>query len=294
MQQKIKTKLKPVFYKLINFRHSIINQYSSKKGTDKSSKLDIVVNLTSYPKRIDKVYLTIETLLQQTLKPQRVVLWLSEQEIKPHQLPKTLLRQQKRGLEIRFVKENYKSYNKLIFALKEFPQSLLITADDDMYYPKWWVQKLYEAHLKTPDCIVCYRAHPILLKNTSQLLPYAQWVDTFYPSTSPTLDVFPTGVSGVLYFPGALDDEVFNTKAFQKLCPHGDDIWFKAMSLLKGVKCRKVFEKNILFRTIPNTQEDCLHVRNLYQNENDLPLEKVFDKYELYGVVDQNSKCVLK
>ena len=48
----------------------------------------------------------------------------------------------KNGLEIRFVKD-IGSYTKAIYAFKEFSESIIVTADDDIFYPKDWLKKLY-------------------------------------------------------------------------------------------------------------------------------------------------------
>ena len=37
----------------------------------------VIVSLTSYPKRINTVWITIETLLRQSFKPDKIILWLA-------------------------------------------------------------------------------------------------------------------------------------------------------------------------------------------------------------------------
>ena len=68
------------------------NSQKEKLGINtKKRKEKIVVSLTSYPKRINVVWITIETLLQQTIKPDEVILWLADSQFKEiEELPKAI------------------------------------------------------------------------------------------------------------------------------------------------------------------------------------------------------------
>ena len=56
-------------------------------------KNDVIVSLTSYPPRIKTVHLTIESLLMQTQRVKKILLWLSPEEFpnKEDDLPSELL-----------------------------------------------------------------------------------------------------------------------------------------------------------------------------------------------------------
>ena len=61
-------------------------------------KENIIVSLTSYPKRIGTVWLTIETLLRQSVKPDEIILWLAQEQFKSIDvLPRELIELQKCG-----------------------------------------------------------------------------------------------------------------------------------------------------------------------------------------------------
>ena len=55
-----------------------------------------------------------DLLLQQTLKPDEVILWLSEEQFPNKQLPENLTRLQEFGLSIKWCKDDIKSFKKLI------------------------------------------------------------------------------------------------------------------------------------------------------------------------------------
>ena len=96
----------------------------------------IIVSLTTYPGRIDTVWLAIETLLRQKIKPDMVILWLSKDQF-PNlgTLPHSLLQLANRGLRIELRDGDLRSHKKYYFARQEFPNATLVLADDDIFYP---------------------------------------------------------------------------------------------------------------------------------------------------------------
>ena len=269
----------------VALRLNLKNSFSRKSGVSKSKNSpEIIISLTSMPSRIDKVYITIETLLQQSLKPDRVQLWLAKDEMSIDDLPETLLRQEKRGLEICWIDKSMRSYNKLVPSLEKNPESVIVTADDDVVYPRWWLKIIVDAWRENLDNIVAYRTKIIEKITEDKLAPYSKWSEK--SGTFSSLAVFPTGVSGVLYPPGSLSPETLNREVFSELSPSADDVWFKAMSLLNETPCRRVFNKNKKWKNIIGTQEQRLSNTNNKgvpgERPNDIQLRKVFSRYELY------------
>ena len=84
----------------------------------------LIVSLTSIPSRIDDLWLVIETLFRQSYKPDEIILWLSKDQFEFAVLPVKLLKQQRRGLQIKFVDGDLKSHKKYIYAIETFPSSL--------------------------------------------------------------------------------------------------------------------------------------------------------------------------
>lgn len=249
-------------------------------GIEKESSRKIVISLTSYPGRFSKLHLVLYSLLTQTTKPNRVVLVLSKREVKSEtEIPPKVLFLRRLGLEIKFAEKNYRSYNKLIHTLKDFPEFNIITIDDDIIYPRWFLEKLYLKHKEYPKDIICYRAH-LIKKSLSKIKTYLDWFDYDLERFSQGANLFPTGVGGVLYPPKCLNKEVFNSKAFLKICPLNDDVWFKAMSLLNQTNCRRVFKnKNIEPLPLRGTQKTRLSIQNVGLNKNDEQIKNVFTRY---------------
>ncbi len=271
--------MKVSFLKEVYF--GFLNRFSHKQL---SGSIDVVVSLTTFPARIDKVYITIESLFRQNVQPKVIHLWLSSLEIDPDKLPKSIRRLIKRGLKVSFVKENVRSYKKMVYALGAYPESVIITVDDDIIYPAFWLEKLYETHIKYPEDIICYRGHNIQLDKHGKIYPYQKFMEnknSIAKHNESSYSLLPTGVSGILYPPCSLNQIVTDKDKYMRLAPHADDIWFKCCSLLNGRKARRVFRKNIHFPVIKGTQKVALYKKNVYENLNDIQLNDVFNEYDL-------------
>lgn len=257
-------------------------------GVSSNAPEQITISLTSYGPRIENVYLTIESLMQQSLKADRIVLCLAKSEFSERDLPTTLKNQRERGLEILFCAENIGPYTKFFYTMQKYPDDIIITVDDDFIYPIDTVDSLYRAYLKEPQVIHCNRAHQMLMAKPGQLQPYQKWNFDKAPEKA-TLCTFPTGVGGVLYFPGSLDEAVFDKETFLKLAPNSDDVWLKAMSLRKLVKCRRVQSLSVFTQkavSIPGSQVVSLKRSNKNKKTgNDLAISNVFGKYNLYPII---------
>lgn len=260
--------------------------HSSEPGVGNTLDHEIVVSLTSYEKRIGDAYLCVESLLQQSLRPDRIILWLSRSNFPNGKVPALLRKQESRGLEIIFTDEDLGPYKKYVYALERFPRSLVITVDDDILYPVDMVEQLYDAWLENPETIQCHRAHAMRLDKPGQLAPYRKWASC-PPGRPPSSLVFPTGVCGVLYFPGALHEDATNRDQFLRLCPMADDIWLKAMSLKNGTLSAVVDDPRYWkdrFLTITGSQCMALKQENWKRGRgNDEKLAAVFAEYDLFA-----------
>jgi hypothetical protein len=217
--------------------------------------------------------------MQQTLKPNRIILWLGDTNM---DIPLTLRAQERRGLEIKYC-EDIRSYKKLIPALKEFPESIIITVDDDCLYHFSIIENLVKAYKKNPSNIYALRIHRMKLNSKGILNNYSQW-DWDYQGFDSSFLNFPTGIGGILYPPHCFTDEVFNKNVFMDICPHADDIWFKAMSLMNGILSQKAFSDSKIENYIINEKVQnnfSLSKINNDKSMNDIQIKAVFKKYGL-------------
>lgn len=213
--------------------------------TTQKRNTKIIASLTSFPGRIDTVYKTISTLLTQTLKPDEVILWLAEEQFPDKKLPENLTNLEQYGLSIKWC-EDIRSYKKLIPALREYPNDIIITFDDDLYYAEDTIETLYASYLKHPSDIHAHRCGLVKIKNDKiQDVSMRKLYFTTFKESS--YFIRQIGYGGVLYPPRALHPDVFDVKKYTELVPTHDDIWFWVMAVLNYTKIRSVkgYEESI-------------------------------------------------
>lgn len=251
-----------------------------KKHTSSCDK-EIVVSLTSFPPRIDKVHLCINSLLRQNLSADRVILWLAESQFPDkNKLPKKLLELEREGLQIRFCND-IKSYKKVFYTAQEYQDSIIITADDDTLYPENWISGLINTYMQYPDCVCCYRAHEMVF-NDNGIAPYEDWISLSPNVKGPSSKLVPIGVGGVLYPPGYFVNVDFNFDVISKLCPSADDLWLKAIGIKNGYKAVKVDKNSKEWFTLKKTQGVALmHINTEGKALNDVAINNLIHYYKL-------------
>lgn len=132
----------------------------------------LIVSLTSYGARLGTAHIAIESLLRQDLEPDAIILWLTADDAAS--LPPAIERQQRRGLVVR-VCPDLRSYKKIVPALEAFPEATIVTADDDLMYPRAWLRELVKCQRAHGDAIPCHRAHRMTFDATAALRPYTDW-----------------------------------------------------------------------------------------------------------------------
>ncbi len=200
---------------------------------------ELIVSLTSYPARFGTLHLTLRSLLAQSAKPDRLLVWVAHDDM-PF-VPQTVRALEQFGLEVRSC-DDMRSFMKLVPTIDAFPDAFIATADDDIHYPREWLAALIDGACQVDPAIVSHRAHRPLRKACGARAPYRQWrFDVQDAGARATCsDIMPTGVGGVLYPPGSLHPMVTDRSAFERLCPHGDDLWFYWCARMAGTRFRKV------------------------------------------------------
>lgn len=202
------------------------------KVGDSKEEIPLVVSMTSFPARIDRCWISVETILQQTIRPSLFLLVLAEEEFPNRKIPRILARQVARGLTIQWEKKNGKSYDKLLPALAAYPHLPVVTVDDDKYFPEDLLATLWNAHLENPAAIVGARGWQIRRSESGAIRFGDGWQRIRRPTHGKTLHL--PGGNGTLYPPGSLAKEVSSLDRALEICPTTDDIWFWAHGLKNG------------------------------------------------------------
>lgn len=211
----------PVYFKL-SHRKKAISCYFYKNRHRK-----VVASVTTYPARIGKVWLSIESILRQTVVPDIVVLWLSKEQFSSiEELPANLLALRKQGLIIELREGDLRSHKKYYYALKEYADYDLFTFDDDIIYPSDSCEKVLEAALLNTESCICRYSNQIRLESDNQIY----WSRTQKDQVNKlSYFTFCGSGGGTLYPVGTLPDITLNKDVFMKKCRTADDVWLNSM-----------------------------------------------------------------
>lgn len=232
-----------------------------------------VVSITSYGKRVDTVYRTLESVASGTRLPSRLILWLDDKATFERR-PDSIRRLEARGLEV-ILTENYGPHTKYYPYLisKQDLSVPLVTIDDDTIYPRRWLQNLIASYKEYPYLIHCYRSHVVELEGEG-FAPYISWQRC--RSTVPSIMNFATGVAGVIY-PPAFQQKVKDAGlAFTVLCPKADDIWLHVQALRGGFEIKQLKTWEQSFPVMPGTQDMGLIQGNVHGSQNDVQIRKTY------------------
>lgn len=250
---------------------------SSALGVDHTS--DVIVSLTSFPARITVVHLAIKSMLNQTEKPKKIVLWLGKDyfPLGEDNLPSSLLELKPLGLDIAFC-EDLKAHTKYFYAFQKYPNNLIVTVDDDIIYPKNLLSTLLETQQQYPNCVVANRVRNMKIENDS-FKSYRQWGINELNNLGPSKKLFATGVGGVLYQPSFFLKSFFDIESIKNTNCIGDDIWLKAGQIVNNIP---VVFTNYYFKPfieIPESQNESLNSKNVFGSDNDRQVKTVFEHF---------------
>jgi hypothetical protein len=254
--------------------------------TNKKRDTKIIISLTSFPARINVVNKAIHTLLQQSIKPDEVILWLAEEQFpnKEADLTSDLLALQEFGLSIKWCND-IKSYKKLIPTLKEYPKDIIVTVDDDIYYENDFLEKLYNAYLEDPNYIYTHRIKRIQFDNDKLYIEeFKKYDEKLYTETR-ALDLL-TGCGGVLYPANSLYKDILKESIFMDICNSNDDIWFWAMGILQGYESKLIKDPYFKPNIIESSQKESLCAINNPGEDNSkfmIQLNNVISFYPKLG-----------
>ncbi len=269
-----------------HYTHLALN--TKEKGTSTDDLVhgrQLIVSLSSHGSRIFDSFLAIESIMQSTVKPNRIILWLPEEE---RVMCRFLQFQMDRGLEIEYVKD-LGPHTKLIPALQRYPEDVIITIDDDMFYRPDMIEGLLRAYHTDMRSIHSNRV-AVMTKENGRLSSYLKWKQYSHPLKTTAENVI-IGVEGCLYPPHVFSDEVFNVEAIHQLCPTADDIWFTAMALFNGTPIHHAMSHytNCCAGAVMNLRMQSSGLVNLNENpiecKNDIQIRAVFEHYNLYPLI---------
>ena len=266
----------------------------------KSYKERIIVSFTSYPARIDTVHVIVECMLKQTIMPDKIVLYLAEEQFPGREIPENLCAYIGEIFEIHWCDEDLKSHKKYYYAFQEFREDIVITIDDDLIYPERMIEELLDYYGKYPQCILARRAKLMLINKNKEIAKYEEWYNVLKGYVGiPRMDLFLTTGGGTLFPPHILGGEVFNKEVFMTICKHADDIWINLARIIYGIPTLLVkrfcdfglidaYQRNGLYENYNGAGgndaqlKDVLEWGTQFFENREALLDKIFSKKEFF------------
>lgn len=241
---------------------------------------DVVVSFTSYPERILTIDRVLESVINQTVLPDKIILYLSLCEFENFNEIPNLKKYEKYGFEIHWCDENLRSHKKWFYALQEYPDDLIITIDDDILYNSRAFENLLNYHKIYPNAVIARRTHLITCNSDESIAPYNDWYSecSLYVGI-PRMDLFATTGAGALLPPHIFKKEIFNKDVFMKICPYADDIWLKVMETYNGVPV-VLAEKSWDDYCLLEYKKNSLYENYNRRGGNDKQLKELLEQYK--------------
>jgi hypothetical protein len=253
---------------------------------DSKGQIPVIVSLTTIEPRLGVVDLVIRSILNQSVLPQKLLLWVHH-SLK-EKLPAKLTALQSEIFEIRTT-PLHSSHKKLIHTIKAFPSTTIITCDDDLMYRPDWLYLLQQEALLFPGTIIANQTRKISRSESGDFLPYSGWPVNQTAEENPSY-VLPIGAEGVLYPPESLDHRYAEEELFMKLAPKADDLWFKSMSLLKGTACKLASNRGKNAIPILGSQKSSLKHLNIKKDMNSVQWGQLVHHFDLNPILKNKLK----
>ena len=244
---------------------------------------EIIVTLTSFPEAVPYAAKAIQSVLDGSLMPDRIVLYLDSWRFPDGTIPPELerIKAENRIFEIRFDPADIRSYKKLVPALRDFPDDILVTIDDDIRYHRNMLRDLVRMHKKLPDAIIAHRVRKVQLEAPYGKWKKYKWYDFILKRIHFSRLAMQTGVGGVLYPPHSLDKKMLAPSVFMELAPTNDDVWFWAAAVSQGTYVVPLPGGHSTAKEIGKPAKYSLKTINLVpeNDRNRSALENILDRY---------------
>lgn len=250
----------------------------SEKPLNKTKRDKIIIcSLTSYPARIAFVSCAIKSIMLQTCRPDRVILWLAEEQFPTKVLPNDLLSLVRYGLEIKWIHDMY-GHKKYYYPVKEQKSNeVVITFDDDIIYSPKCIERLMKVHRKFPDCLVCERGQVFIDKTEHNP---GRWKTISGIGTKlPTFSMNPSPGGGCLIPYGAFYKDAVNEECFTSLAYKNDDLWYMFMCAENGTRMIKTRKFHRAFTVVAGSQIEQMATENVIGDKNLRIMEGLIEAY---------------
>jgi hypothetical protein len=196
----------------------------------------VVVSMTSFPEAIPYAVQAIRSILKGAVLPDKLILYLTFSQFADNSVPESLrtLSAENPVFEVRNYDRDIRSYRKLIPALMDFPEAVIVTVDDDVAYHRNMLRDLLNLHAQLPHAVLAHRAKRIRPGKPYRGWKKYRWYNFLFKRIHQSFLNLQTGVGGVLYPPHSLRTDMLDVELFSQIAPSTDDIWFWGAAVANG------------------------------------------------------------
>lgn len=252
----------------------------------KTERIPVVVNMTTWTKRDWCLPIMLTNFKKQTLVPDKIILWLSEEEYNKEKLPKHILKCLSEGLltDIMWVKKNTYCH-KRHECFKYFNDCFNVIVDDDILYPNNYLSEIVNSAKKHMNTITCYCANSIEYNGVKPIIKHGVVGESIYNNFMGGCCCFP---------PNTYPLESFEYETLRdKYVPKCDESWMRAFFIKKHMKINIVKDRSkVRFNIINNTQSDAVWNENKKVLKNGIREKErnFFNAIKIVGVEKESKK----
>lgn len=200
----------------------------------------IILNLTTTCGRLDLCSATLWSLVNQSLVPDQINLWISKEAYMADEgiqtLPNSIIKliEHNNLIKVHYV-ENTGPYRKMIPALRNCSDNdILVYADDDVIYSNLWLKYLIDCYLENKSEYVVSGRLREMKKNFFG--GYQSYTRFSLVSESEVFrkDFIITGVGGCVLGKKHIAQKYINLDSFKTIAPKTDDLWISKIIKLSG------------------------------------------------------------
>lgn len=195
----------------------------------------VIISMTTIPCRQERLKANINSILEQSYIFDKLIINVDDNlSNEEYEFYNNFSEIDKR-IVINKSDAKWRSCNKLLPTLKLYPDEVIITCDDDIYYPIDCFKELIDQYNKTPDCIIAHEVNPIIINNDFTYVDVFNGYDIKLKQKE-----YGKYLSNCCLFPPHVFDntDLFDYEKMME-CTNGthDELWFWVNSMLNSIQC---------------------------------------------------------
>ncbi len=239
----------------------------------------VYVSMTTIDSRIDVVYYSVLSILEQAEYFDKLYLWVSKEPFSIdngiNSIPNRISNLQSDKFRVRYT-DNLGPYRKIYPLIDEMDdQDIVVIADDDAIYKRHWLNQLLSKSKENEfDVIACMARRPVKTIFGSYQ-HYSNWKIVSDNERDPKL--LPIGIGGVLYKKFFFDRDI-NPKDLNKIAHCKDDLMFKFLTF-KNVQSVSVVSSGSSYFSPINTPTSLFDENILINKGHFLNFRKAISRF---------------